>query len=543
MENITIKNLSFKYPESGKKALDDISLEISQGEYIVLAGKSGCGKSTLLRHLKPSLTPNGEREGGIFIGEKEIGLLSEREQAEKIGFVMQDPDNQIVTDKVWHELAFGLENLGLDSDTIRLRVSETAEYFGISEWFTSDTASLSGGQKQLLNLASVTAMRPDILILDEPVSQLDPSSAGNFLGILSKLNKETGITVIITEHRLEEIFNSADKIAVMDNGKIISFASPSETGELLPSVDIIKYLLPAPMRIYAETGDFSLPCPVSVRDGVKWLSETVKSPVFTSVEADTNVNAEISLKLKEVYFKYEKKGKEIIKYLNASFKKGVITAVLGASGAGKSTLLKLIAGIYKPLSGKVSAGGKLKTAYMPQQTRNVFTEKTVLADLEIIDKNKENIGKTVEVTGIRDILNSNPFDISGGEAQRAALAKLLLTSPDVLLLDEPTKGMDGEFKEKFALILRNLADGGKTVIIVSHDVEFCASYTDECMFLFDGAIASHKDTRSFFCANAFYTTAASRMSRPIFENAVTAREVIYLCGKNLKIQAKNQPKE
>ena len=531
MDKLIIENLSFAYPGKSGKTLCDISLEISQGEYIVIAGKSGCGKTTLLRHLKPALTPHGKRSGRILIGGRELKQMSEREQAQKIGFVMQDPDSQIVTDKVWHELAFGLENLGFDRNTIRLRVAEMAAYFGIDEWFDCEVGSLSGGQKQLLNLAAVMAMHPDVLILDEPVSQLDPVAASDFLDTVAKINRELGVTVILTEHRLEEIFSFADKIAVMDSGRIVSFESPQRTGEKLSfSLSFIRYAMPVPMKIYAEVGDTSLPCPVNIREGRKWLSEILPEMHDAMIENEEPPISESVITLRDIHFKYDKKGKTVLNDLSASFQGGKITAVLGGNGAGKSTLLKIIAGICKPQAGKIKCG-KMKIAYLPQHVQTVFTEKTVRADLLLMD---ENIGEVVSLTDIQDILASHPFDISGGEMQRAALAKILLTSPDVLLLDEPTKGMDGGYKEKFAEILKSLAAKGKTVILVSHDIEFCASYADVCMMLFGGKIAAQNHARSFFSGNTFYTTAASRMSRSVFENAVTAEEVAYLCKKNLK---------
>lgn len=530
METLQIKNLTFSYPGRQEPALVDISLKIEPGEYVVLAGKSGCGKTTLLRHLKPALTPHGQHRGEILFGGRELSSLSEREQAETIGYVTQNPDNQTVTDTVWHELAFGLENLGLDSDTIRLRTAEMAEYFGISDWFRKPSNALSGGQRQLLNLASVMAMHPDVLILDEPVSQLDPVAATSFLETINKINKELGVTVILTEHRLEEILPVADKIAVMEQGRILSFTPPEELLRgTLQRPDFIQYVLPTPMRVYDLVGRTDMPCPVTVRDGRRWLQKLNPNPRITTIEREETETGEVALSVRDLYFQYEKKGDPIVADCSAAFKKGKITAILGGNGAGKTTLLKLLAGTVKPIGGKVKRNG-LKLSLLPQNAVLVFTEKTVREDLLRI---RPDIGEAVALTQTQDILDSHPFDISGGEVQRAALAKLLLLSPDVLLLDEPTKGMDGAFKEQFASILKKLCEQGKTVILVSHDIEFCAKHTDFCMMLFDGKIVSSKTSRDFFSGNRFYTTAAYRMSQRIFENAVTAGEVAALCKQNL----------
>ena len=190
MAHIEIENLTFSYPSAGRPSLSDVSLTIRRGEYVVLCGKSGSGKTTLLRHLKTVLAPHGKRSGDIRINGVSLKDMSQRDQAAKVGFVMQNPDDQIVTDKVWHELAFGLESLGCDQKTMRARVAEMACYFGIQDWFHRDVANLSGGQKQLLNLASIMAMQPEILILDEPTSQLDPIAASDFLNTLRKINAE-----------------------------------------------------------------------------------------------------------------------------------------------------------------------------------------------------------------------------------------------------------------------------------------------------------------------------------------------------------------
>ncbi len=529
MENITIENLSFSYPQSKKNVLSNISMQIKAGEFVVVAGKSGCGKTTLLRHLKPALTPHGKRSGAIYFGNKNINDLTQREKACKIGFVMQNPDNQLVTDKVWHELSFGLENIGTDSDTIRLRVAETAEYFGISDLFNREVNTLSGGQKQIVNLAAVMAMNPDVLILDEPVSQLDPISAAEFLENVEKINKELGITVILTEHRLEEIFALADKILLLENGKIMSFDTPAQTGNKLnDELKSASFLMPAPMRIFAACGDEKSACPITVRDGRAWLKSTLHDVTYTCVQPSVQMFDDIALQVKDVYFKYDKNGKTVLDGVALNLQKSRITAILGGNGSGKSTLLKIIAGINKPFYGKVKTNN-LKIAYLPQQVQTVFTQKTVKEDFMCMSTNYADIACLTET---EKLLPIHPFDLSGGEMQRAAIAKVLLTKPDVLLLDEPTKGMDGEFKIKFADILKELALSGCTILMVSHDIEFCALYSDVCMMLFDGKIVSEKDAHSFFAGNSFYTTAAYRMSAKIFENAVTCEEVAHLWQKN-----------
>lgn len=544
MEQIKIKNLTFSYPLSSKNTIDDINLKINSGEYVLLCGKSGCGKTTLLRQLKSSLAPKGEKSGIIYFDGKNIEDFGIRESAEKIGFVMQNPDNQIVTDKVWHELAFGLENLGLNDDKIRLRVAEMASYFGISTWFESNVNELSGGQKQLMNLASVMAMHPEVLILDEPTSQLDPIAAESFLSTVDKINKELGVTVIITEHRLEEVFTCVDRVIVMDSGKIIADAAPSEIGKKLKDLpEFIRLSVPTAMRIYNSVGD-NEDCPVTVRDGRRWLlRQEIKNEIKNNF-ANKSIN-EAVIELKGVSFRYSKNEDDVLKNLSFKAFKGELLAVLGANGVGKSTLLNVISGILKPYNGKVLLNYKRIEKYksdelyknnlavLPQAVQALFTAKSVELELEEVCRDKAETEKILKIMQLDALKQSHPYDLSGGEQQRLALAKVLLLKPKILLMDEPTKGMDSEFKQTLADIILNLKNDDCTVIIISHDIEFCAKYADRCAMLFDKTITSVADTKSFFNENHFYTTAANRMSRGIIDGAVTDEDVILCLKENL----------
>ena len=267
METIKFTDVSFTYPLCEKKALDSINLSVGMSEFIVVCGKSGCGKSTLLRHIKKNLTPYGYREGSIKYRGEEVAELDDRISASEIGYVQQNPDNQIVTDKVWHELAFGLESLGFDNASIKRRVAEMADFFDIQGWFRKSVTELSGGQKQLLNLASVMVMQPKVLILDEPAAQLDPIAASEFMRTLYRISRELGTTVIISEHRLEELFPMADRVLVMDEGKIIYCDRPQNVGAALAQAEHPMFFgLPAVMKIYTQTAK-GAGCPMTIRDG------------------------------------------------------------------------------------------------------------------------------------------------------------------------------------------------------------------------------------------------------------------------------------
>lgn len=549
-----IKDLTFAYPTAPDKlALSDINLTVEKGQYITLCGKSGCGKTTLLKHLKSVLTPHGKRSGKIYFEGKPLTDADQREQSAKIGYVMQNPDNQIVTDKVWHELAFGLESLGYEQKTIRLRVAEMASYFGIQTWFHKNVSELSGGQKQLLNLASIMAMQPTVLILDEPTSQLDPIAASDFLNTVRKINLELGTTIIITEHRLEDIFHASDRVVVMDSGKIIADDDPRSIGEMLKSENSDMFAaMPSPVQIYYAVGS-ELTCPLTVREGRNWLSEHFKDKEVTIKklpdEAPLNETDTPALTLKEIWFRYEKDLPDVLKGVSLNVPKESIFAIVGGNGTGKSTTLKAICNICKPYRGKVLIEGKYIEKYksgelfkgnlamLPQDPQSLFVKKTVKEDLEEMLSGKAEdkavkIAEVAETCEITELLASHPYDLSGGEQQRAALAKVLLTEPKILLLDEPTKGIDSFFKLKFAEILKKLKVQGVTMVMVSHDVEFCARYADSVSMFFDGSIVTTNTPKRFFSQNSFYTTAANRMARHVFENAVTNVDVIDLIKLN-----------
>lgn len=548
MAHFEIKDLTFSYASAkGKHSLENVSLSIEQGEFVTLCGKSGSGKSTLLRQLKTVLTPNGKRTGEILFRGVPLKQVSDRDQSEKIGFVMQNPDDQIVTDKVWHELAFGLESLGCDQKTMRGRVAEMACYFGIQDWFHRDVATLSGGQKQLLNLASIMAMQPEVLILDEPTSQLDPIAASDFLNTVRKINTELGTTVIITEHRLEDIFPYADRAVVMEKGRVIADDTPGKVGQLLfEQANPMFAAMPTPVRVYYGAGGTG-ESPLTVRQGRSWLSkEFPKEPSIKAIPAPA-LPEEIenpALTLKELWFRYEKDSPDVLRGVSAEIPAGSLYAILGGNGAGKSTTLKAISGVCRPYRGKVTLFGKPVEKYksselfhgclamLPQDPKSLFVKKTVREDLAEMTKDKQEIDRIAALCQVTELLDSHPYDLSGGEQQRSALAKVLLTNPRLLLLDEPTKGIDSFFKETFAEILADLKKQGITIVMVSHDVEFCARYADIVSMFFDGQVLTTDTPRRFFGANSFYTTAAHRMSRHVFEGAVTAEDVIRLYKEN-----------
>ncbi len=549
MEILHIENLSFSYPNSKKPALENINLSINCGEFIVVCGESGCGKTTLLKLLKKELAPYGRKSGRIFYNGTEQDKLDIKAVNSEIGYVLQNPDSQIVTDKVWHELAFGLENLGLDSNIIRRRVGEMASYFGIQDWFRKNTDELSGGQKQLLNLASIMVMQPKILILDEPTSQLDPIAAADFIATLQKLNRELGLTILLVEHRLEEVFPIADRILMMDSGKVLLFDTPRNIGRLLPKEHNMVLGLPSAVKVFNALSVNSQ-CPLTVKEGRDFIENNFESGE-NKASFDVPPEGNVSIELKDIFFRYEKDSEDILRGTSLKIRQGEFFCLLGGNGTGKSTTLNIISGLCKPYRGKVIINGKSikdykgnslyrnNLAFLPQNPQTVFIKDTVKEELEEILTANETpkkeieaiIENTAEKFGISHLLDMHPYDLSGGEQQKCAMAKVSMTNPKILLLDEPTKGLDAHSKKRLSEILQELNKNGITVFMVTHDIEFAAENADRCALFFDGEILSADIPEIFFAENNFYTTAANRMARKLYPNAVTCQQVIECCKK------------
>ena len=583
-----IDKFSFAYPdgndESGRTylpdALRDTELHVRQGEFVVILGRSGCGKTTLLRQLKPSVAPVGKKKGQIFFDGEDIGGLDDESAASQIGFVWQDVDAQLVTDKVWHELAFGLESLGYDNGYVRRRVAEMGSFFGLGDIFHRKVMELSGGQKQLVNLASVMAMSPKVLVLDEPTSQLDPIAANDFINSLVRINRELGTTIIMTEHRLEDVLPVCNRSVVMENGRIIYDGDVRGFAESVRSkrIDRGLYLsMPASVQIYMGLEkDSGKQLPLTVPDAREWLvdydrkfRENGGAPVVPEIQnrgADEGVNGSenqadnaavdkgdkkrgavngqkdagcreehpVVCSLDEVSFRYERNTGDVLRQVSLDIYANEILMINGSNGCGKSTMLSLIANLYSPYSGKLRIAKNLRTGMLPQNPELLFTRRSVRD--ELIDANdRQQLAEIVRFCRLEELLDRHPYDLSGGEKQRLGLAKVLIADPDILLMDEPTKGLDNGFKMQLADMLRKLQKRGKTIVVVSHDIEFCAVAGDRVALLFDGEVAMVGDVRSYMSDNNFFTTAASRISRNILDGAVTVREVLAAYGADMDV--------
>jgi len=514
-----------------------------EGEYLVVCGQSGCGKTTLLRNAKRELAPAGAREGVVFYRNTPLHQLDADIAAMEIGFVQQIPDNQIVTDFVWHELAFGLENMALPTPIIRRRVSEMASFFGIETWFRKSVHELSGGQKQMVNLASIMVMNPSLLILDEPTSMLDPIAARALFDVIKRINKELGVAVLLTEHRLEDVFPTADRALIMQSGQIIADSSPAQVAKELAGFrerQRIYFGLPAPARIFSELGAVN-EIPLTIRDARTCLSKymqgkTPQTSEFAPPSDQTRPNP--VLRGRELWFRYTPDGADVLRGLDLSLEEEGILCLLGGNGSGKTTLLKVLAGIVKPHRGKVKVSKSAKIAMLPQHPQSMFTRDTLLEDLlDSADGDRNAVDSWAKRLEIDEFYDRHPFDLSGGEIQRAAICKLLTRGADTLLMDEPTKGLDAYIKRRLTGILRELNKSGMALLIVTHDLEFAASCAKRCALLFDGTIISEDTPHTFFAGNRFYTTAANQIARDYFPDAITCEEVIACCRTSFTASA------
>ena len=482
MAIVEVRDYSFAYPTEpglaeGSSVLNDVTLSVEEGAFCVLTGPTGCGKTTLLRSLKPELTPVGKREGSIKVlgtllvhdGEPTDAMVP-RDSAALIGYVMQDPDAQIVCDTVWHEIAFGLENIGLPQDAMRRRIAEVAHFFGIEPWMQANTQTLSGGQKQLVNLAGVLALRPRLLLLDEPTAQLDPNARRLFLMMLERVNRELGITVIMATHAPEDV----ERMATHHVG----------------------------MGPIGDLGERSqLECILRPRwqERRALLGLSASSPIPTST---------IALDAREVFFRYERKAPWVLRGVDVRVRRGSVHAFVGGNGCGKSTLLKVLAGVLKPQRGRLNNTLRASQAMLPQDPKALFVCDSVAEEL---DEWRQRCGYTpaderamMERFNLATHASQHPYDLSGGQQQKLAFAKLLLTGASLLFLDEPTKGLDAQACADAVRIVRELADEGRTVVLVTHDLDFAYACADEVSMLFDGEVACTQPTSEFFEENLVY---------------------------------------
>lgn len=538
MEILTVKNLSFTYPGGAAPALSDVSFSVNRGDFAVLCGQTASGKSTLLRLLKRELIPQGGLSGEIFINGQPQSALDGKQSACSVGYVAQRPEQQLVTDRVYHELAFGLENMGLPSDAIRCRVAEIASYFGLEELFEQPTAQLSGGQKQLLNLAAVAVMQPEILLLDEPTSQLDPIAAADFIAAVQRLNRDFSLTVIFAEHRLSQVLPVSDKLLVLGGGRLAAYGTTRETVKRMTRDPSSLEAMPAAVRLFSRL-DSPESCPLTVSEGRAFIENGFCNKIRSLPLPEYVHSKTPALEFSDVFFRYGRDLPDILRGLTLKVYENELFCILGGNGSGKSTALSAAAGLLKPYAGNIKIFGKRVKDYnnqslyrgclslLPQDVQTVFLKNTVKEELA-----EAGAEEKTELYDLSPLAAYHPYDLSGGQQQLLALAKVLASKPRLLLLDEPTKGLDARFRHQLTRFLKKLRDTGVTVLAVTHDVEFACELSDRCAMFFRGEITSCGVPRRFFSSNAFYTTEISRMTRGFYDLCCTEDDALTLCLEN-----------
>ncbi|AUB63620.1 cobalt ABC transporter ATP-binding protein [Bacillus cereus] len=542
-----INNLSFVYADENEKALQHISLSVQKGEFIALAGGSGSGKTTLLKHFKKELLPIGKRTGDTYYDGTLLENVPDLLSAQEIGMVFQNPENQLVMDTVIQELAFSLENIGLPSHIIQKRIAELISFLGFQDLLHQSVHTLSGGQKQLVNLAAVLVMQPKLLLLDEPTAQLDPIAAKEFLGLLKRINEELGITIILSEHRLDEVIPLATRVVCMDNGCIMYDGSPKTVITNMWGVETFRPFIPQIPRLFLEWNVRDIP--FTVREAQMKMNNFSAISYVNELIAQSE-KQEVILSAEHISFQYEKNSPLILRDLSVSIEKGKWVALVGKNGTGKSTLLTLLAGLQKVRRGKVKWNGKVihkidskerfkSIGYVSQHPYYHFTFDTVWD--EVYERARELYGEqgkeiaedTLKQFWLYSLKERHPHDCSGGEQQLLALCTTLLSKPTLLLLDEPTKGLDPWKKERVGELFRELQKEGTTIVMATHDIVFAAKYVDQCMMLFDGAVIMNDAPKEFFSGNFFYTTSINRFIRKELPYALTWEDVYEACPNDM----------
>lgn len=537
MKILDVKNLTFKYKSGKTNLFNDISFEASEGELILLCGATACGKTTLLKCLKPELSPYGVKSGEINFCDTPLTDVEKSVSAAQIGYVMQRPENQTVTDKVRSELAFCGENLGLKKNIIHRQIAETAAYFGLEAILDEKTSTLSGGQRQLLNLASVMAVNPKLILLDEPTSQLDPIAAGDFIRTLYRITRELSITVIIIEHRFEELLPLADKVLLLENGRQAVFDTPHNAAKILSKCSSILPSLPSGLQLYSH---FSLSNkvnpPITISESRNMLKSQFNQNVINADLKSRAISNETAIKLKNVFFTYQKNKNDIIRNTSLTINKGEVFSILGSNGSGKSTLLSVISGILSPYNGSVEINDKPLKKYkknelyhellalLPQDVQSSFLTDTVGQELDFTSN--------TAICDMSSFFDMHPYDLSGGQQQLLGIKKMLMNNPKIVLLDEPTKGLDGNWKDIISKVILEMRDNGITILIVTHDMELAARCSDRCGIFFDGSISCIGTPSEIFNESIFYTTDSAKTSHGIYNGICTTEQLIELCRIN-----------
>ncbi len=520
---IEFDEVTFYYAGTERPILDRLTLRINEGEFILVVGPSGAGKSTFLRCLN-GLIPHfygGKFGGSVRVGGRDPLQAEPRGMSDLVGFVLQTPEAQAVTDTVESELAFAMENHNLPQRLMRKRIEEVLDQVAIAPLRHRRLETLSGGERQRVAIASALTLQPRILVLDEPTSQLDPQAAEEVLTLLQKLNTDLGLTVILSEHRLERVVQYADRILYFpgDGQKPVLGRPDAVLSELPfapPLVSLARQLNWTPLPLTVKAGR-----PFARHLPLEPLADQAISLRATSQSAPSKA----ILVLRDLWYSYQ--GKEALKGVSISFEAGQLTAIMGRNGSGKTTLLKNIIGLLRPQNGVVELHGQdtrhwevqtiaRTVGYVPQNPDTLLFADTVREEIEFTRRyhpssSRADTDALLEQLGLMHLQAHYPRDLSGGERQRAALAAILIGNPQVLLLDEPTRGLDYQQKKRLAQFLRDMVGAGKAVIMVTHDVELAARCADRVVLMGDGQIVLDGPMREIMRQSMVFSSQISKL--------------------------------
>lgn len=537
-ELVTVKHLTFSYPDQPTPILDDINLTVDPGDFIVISGDTGSGKTTLLNNFKKELMPQGTRTGTVIVAGNPIHEMAKLASAQTIGYVAQDPQAQPVMATVIEELAFPLENIGCPSSEIERRITELANFLGLDQNLNRQIHQLSGGQLQLVNLASVLILRPKLILLDEPTSQLDPLTAQHFLTVLGRINQELGITIMLTEHRLSTVAAMANRMLLLQNHKLTFDGTPQGGLKKMAADPHLKFFVPSIPKLFIKNHVQVPHLPISVTAAQQAIRE--KDLKFQGVPGTPafppKADQKPILTINNISFSFDGQN-NVLQHLNLSVNRGTWLSIIGKNGSGKSTLLSLITGLMTPQHGKIHFDHQLvwkikiaqrirQLSFLSQTPSLQFTSDTVRDELVVqanelkLSDPQHQADQMIARLHLNPIQGQNPFDISGGQQQLVGLAIALMATPNLLVLDEPTKGLDPYTKIQVSNLLKQYQQAGMTIITASHDMEFCAKFADQCGFMFAGHLNTLLPTKSFFADNFFFTTPINRIVRDQVRDAL-----------------------
>lgn len=533
---IKIEGMTYCYPAENQNALKDINLGIDSGEVVFICGDSGSGKTTLGKCMTGAVPGfyGGTMKGAVLVNGIEISQMQHQERASEITMVFQDPERQLMMNRVHREIAFGLENVGVEPARIKRRVWESMQFCNILDLWDREIRTLSGGQKQKVAVAAAISYMPKCIIFDEPTSQLDPLAAEEIIALIGKINRELGITAVIIEQRIERCFEISDKILLLEKGRIAFWGSREEFYGLEGRG--FEHCLPIHLRLAKHAGAEEMPS--SVKETRLLVASMAAEPSSGEVKdispPATGDRKEELLRIKGLNVSYGSRA--VLKDLDCSVSRGDFTGIFGPNGAGKSTLLKSVTGLLK-YGGSIRLEGreisKLRSVevgrllgYVSQNPNDYISKDSVYEELKFTLDNYGNpdltaIEEVLTSLGLENVRDKNPRDLSGGERQRVAIAAMLVNRPDILLLDEPTRGLDSKLKLQLGKLLSKLNREGVTIMLVTHDIEFASEFCSRYILLFSGEIVSSGSREEVMKDGIFYTTAANKIFRGIAPDIYT----------------------